>query len=402
MSQQIGNIGVLNLVHATEESIKNVERIENAGVVVYSQENAHLLTALNIGNIGNTVEIPQGYRFHNGWLHLNKAYFQSITEPENILVNGLVVIDNDVEADHISSGYLNLMVNGKIYCPSHLAGAANQLMSEGESGDFEIYDGYPPRFENGEFKLTNSFLQSIEEPLYLVVNGVLSFSKDLNMREFMEKISILEANGVIYAYEEQEEFLYKKIDSLTTAKFKIYPIGFEVINKQLKLNARSIHRFQSKKIYTEKPIIIEADVTREQLAMAIDAIHSSAIIVCHESLEDLIYERCSLLDTEVLPYEYHFIMIDDEEVWSNDQFLALENETNFIVNGKLILDDDVTEATLKKSVAAVDVLGEIELSGRKQKSMLQPLLRLSIGSIRETENDNQSVSYLRNIGELSL
>ena len=44
MSQRIGNVGLLNLVNATEESVKGIERIENVGLVLYGKENAHLLT----------------------------------------------------------------------------------------------------------------------------------------------------------------------------------------------------------------------------------------------------------------------------------------------------------------------------------------------------------------------
>lgn len=60
MKQKIGNVGLLDLRHATEESIKGIESINNVGVVFYHKENAHLLSSLSIGNIGKSIELPEG------------------------------------------------------------------------------------------------------------------------------------------------------------------------------------------------------------------------------------------------------------------------------------------------------------------------------------------------------
>lgn len=399
MNQKIGNVGLLNLLNATAESIKGIEKIENVGMVLYKKEAAHLLASLNIGNIGSTVELPEGYRFFNGILQVNKAYLQSITEPVKLYVNGLVIVDEDVQGDQINSDLLHIAVNGKVYLPSHLSGMGNLLFTT--SGLIETYVGSPPRFENGELTLTNSFLQALENSLFLVVNGKLSLSKDLNLDLFMEKINKLEVNGKLTVYEEQESFLYKKITSFTTCKVDIIPEGFEVIQKPLRLNSRSIRRFKNKKLFTKKPIILEADITREMLSLSINKIQSTSIVICHEQLEDLIYECCSLLDTEVLAYEHECIFIEGDEVWSNDQFLALEHPTHFVVEGKLEFDDDVQEQSLKAHVAAIDLLGKVIVHNKKIKGVLQKLIRLNSGDIEEA-GKKEDVAVLRNVGELSL
>jgi hypothetical protein len=265
MSQRIGNVGLLNLVNATEESVKGIERIENVGLVLYGKENAHLLTRLNIGNIGSSIEIPAGYRLFNGVFTLDQNYLSSIDEPDFLLVNGIVIIDQNVLADQVQAGQLNLVVNGKVYSPSHLSGVAGKMLAKG-SGAVETYHGAPPRFENGKFTLTNSFLQSIDESLYLVVNGKITFAQDLDLDLFNEKINKLEVNGKAILFENQESYLYKKVASLT-GKVEVIPAGYEVLEKPLRLNARSIRRFQQKKWFTNKPVIMESDVSREWRAM---------------------------------------------------------------------------------------------------------------------------------------
>lgn len=401
MSQRIGNVGLLNLVNATEESIKGVERIENVGLVLYGKENAHLLTKLNIGNIGSSLEIPTGYRLFNGVFHLDQNYLSSIVEPVFLLVNGIVIIDKNIQADQVQTGQLNLVVNGKVYSPTHLSGIAGKILSKG-SGEVETYHGAPPRFENGKFTLTNSFLQSIEESLYLVVNGLLTFAEDLDLNQFNENISKLEVNGKISLYENQESSLYKKTASLTTCKVEVIPSGFEVLGKPLRLNARSIRRFQQKKWYTNKPVIIESDVSREMLTKAIEKIHSTSVIICHEEIEDLVYERLSLMETEVLSYENTFILLEGEEVWSNDQFQALDQPATFIVNGQLVLDRDVSEEVLRSKVSKLDILGEVVVREAKLKGVLQNIIRLNTGTIEVEKGREETGATLQNVGELSL
>lgn len=399
-SQRIGNVGVLNLSNATAESIKGIERIGNVGMVLYRKETAHLLSSLNIGNIGASVEIPEGYSIFNGTLTIDDAYLQSISDPVNLLVNGIVIIDKNVQANQLRKELLQLIVNGKVYVPSHLSGSVNNIVKKG-SGHVQTYRDAPPRMENGMFTLTNSFLQSQEEPQSLVVNGVLSFEKDLDMKMFTEKINKLEVNGVISLHQEQEASLYKKILSLTTCQLEVIPTGHEVIKKSLRINASSIRRFNNKKIFTKKPIIIEADVTREMLTKAIAGIHSKSVIICPDQLEDLVYELSSVLETEVLAYEHSFVMIEGNEVWSNDQFLALTKPTNFIVKGQLTLDVDVTEDILLEKIATLDILGEVIVPEKKFKGSLQNIIRVCTGSIGAATKTEAS-STLKNIGELSL
>ncbi|MBS4200952.1 hypothetical protein KHA93_15045 [Bacillus sp. FJAT-49732] len=402
MKQRIGNIGLLNLTNATEESIQGIEGIDNVGLVIYKKENAHLLSALNIENIGKTVSIRDGYAFFNGILNIDQAYIESIQEPVKLFINGIVIIDKNVQADQIKKELFHFILNGKVYSPAHLSGSVSNLFADGEL-NVTTYPGEPPRIENGKFTLSNSFLQSLESQQYLVVNGLLTFSPDLNVDLFNEKISNMEVHGKIIIHEEQEAYLYKKMASLATSPAEVIPAGFELVESQLRLNSRSIRRFKNKNIMTRRPIVIDADVSREALSNAFSKIHSSSIIICHEDVEDIIYELCSLLDTEVLAYDKSFILIENEEEWSNDQFLALKEPSNFIVRGELTLDEDVDSEVLQEKIVAIDLMGEIIVSNKKLKGSLQNLLRLNDGEITErNKTKDEKSSYLNNIGELSL
>ncbi len=126
-----------------------------------------------------------------------------------ILVNGSVIIDQEINPEHANLERIHLIINGTIYVPTQMASLANRLMKEG-TGQIEVYESSLPRIVNGKFELTNSFLHSLETPTQLKVNGKLSMSSDLDLDLFAKKISKLEVHGVIEIYQHQETAFYKK------------------------------------------------------------------------------------------------------------------------------------------------------------------------------------------------
>ncbi len=275
------------------------ERVNNIGTVYYRKETAHLLPLLNAGNIGSCQEIPDGYHFTKGTLFVDSEYLKSITEPLELFATNDVVIDEEVTAEQLKQSQLQLRVNGQVYTPAHLAGAAAGFIAEGTS-ELKTYEGAQFRFEKGEFRLTNAFLKTATKPIYLVVKGIVHFAPDLDMELFHDKLYRLDVKGVLSLYESQEPFFHQKAGSLIGSQIEVIPDGYQVIEQTLRLNSRSIRRFRGGKLYTTAPILIDADVTRAALSEALHSIHSHSIVVCHEDVEDLIYECAPLPETEVL------------------------------------------------------------------------------------------------------
>ncbi|WP_223066924.1 hypothetical protein [Paenibacillus caui] len=338
-------------------------------------------------------------------MQLGENYFELLKQPEYLYANGVVIIDRNVSLDTFQKGleWLHLIVNGEIYSPSHLAGAVTAALTKagGDAAEIHIYEYAPPRFEKGTLLLTNAYLESAEESLYLVVNGTLQLSKDLNMEQFAAQIDRLCVNGKAVVYEEQSAYFYKKNSSFSSCSVQLIPAGYEFLTKPLRLNARSIRRLNGHKLFTRKPIVIEADVSREALSHAIADIKSSSFIICSEDVEDLAFERCPDLDTEILSFEHSFVWIEDEETWSRDQFLALDQPVNFIVNGELILDGDVTDDVLKEKIQAIDLFGEIIIPEKRIKAVLYPYLRVNSGGIIEKGTEEEFLG-MGNVGMLSL
>lgn len=403
MKQTVGNVGVLNLLNATEQSVQAYERIGNVGLVLYRSGQSHLLAALNIGNIGRTVEVPSDYSYYNGTLEIDSDYLDSIDQPVKMVLNGMLIFAHDVKPEQLKEGLLEIIVNGEIFTPSKLAGRVSQQFPEG-SRTVKVYEGAPPRLENGSFTLSNAFLEAAEEPVHLVVNGMLTIPKDIDGALFNEKIKKIAVNGLVSVHEEQEALLHRKLDSAPNGVIEVIPAGYRVLKGALRINSRSIKNFREEKLMTKKPIIFEADVPREALENSISRIDSKSFIVCSDEIEDLLYEKLERLETEVLPYTNRFILIEGEEQWSNSQFEALQGPLSLIVDGILILDEDVTASAILDKVETLDIFGEVQAASGGIKGALQGKVRANAGRIvlMEEKEAESKVEESNNIGELSL
>lgn len=398
MGRKIGNLGVLNLLNATEKSVADIESIENVGMILYRKETAHLLTRIPISNIGKSLEVPEGYQLIYGLFHLNEALLASLEEPARLMVNGTVIVDRSVTAEQLKAGKLSLIAGGTVYVPGPLFGPVSAILG---SGKIEMYEGEPPRFETGTFELSNAFLHTLPSPLQLVVTGTFILPENLDLKLADEKIGSLKITGSAVLREGQESFFYRKTDSLAACKIEIIPQGYEVAERLLRLNARSIRRFRNRKLYTRHPVILESDIGREAFASAFDRLESSSFILCKEDLEDLVYERCPSLETEVLVYEHGYVYIEGEETWGEEQFRALEAPVSFVVDGKLTLEADVREETLKEKLADLALYGHVAVPDNRLKGLLHSFIRTQTGEVR-VEGANAEDSFLHNIGMLTL
>ncbi|MTD30674.1 hypothetical protein [Planomicrobium sp. YIM 101495] len=402
MKQRIGNVGVLNLLNATEESVQGYEKIGNVGVVLYRTGQSGLLASLNIGNVGKTIEVPDGYSYFNGILTIDAAYVSSLTKQLKMVVNGTVILANDLTAEQLETENMDFIINGTIYVPAHLTGMVSQLFSEG-SRSVHTYEDTPPRFENGAVELSNSYLRAAKGPLHLVVNGTLTLPQDLDMELFNQKISDIEVNGLVTVHAEQEESLHAKMSSAPNGVVQVIPAGYLPLRKSLKLNSRSIRSLKKAKLLTKKPLILEKDLSREAFDAAISRINSKSFIVCHEEIEDLVYEKLDRLETEVLSFDDRFVLIEGDETWTKSRFESFAEPLTLIVNGLLTISSDVTEETVQNSLSSIDLLGEIQVMEPKLFGAVQAKIRANSGELKEqTTEEVNPAAAMQNIGELSL
>ena len=160
MGRKIGNIGTLNIVRATEESIKEIEQINNVGLVLYSRETVHLLPLLNANNIGKTFEIDHDTRSVSGSLTIDSDYLMAFDQTILIMVSGVCIIDKNVTVEQLKQTKCQLYVSGVVYTPPHLHGATG-LILRSTSGTIETYEEELPHYTVGNVTLSNGYLEGL-------------------------------------------------------------------------------------------------------------------------------------------------------------------------------------------------------------------------------------------------
>ncbi|PAE94128.1 hypothetical protein [Shouchella clausii] len=397
MGMTIGNVGLLNMVNATEESIRDIEKIENVGLVIYAKETAPLLSKLTINNIGQTLETSYQARIVNGRLLIDSAFLEAMLEPCTFLVNGLVIVAKDVTVEQLKQAVCQIVVHGSVYAPPALKGAVNLLLKT-VSGSVETYTDHLPQIETTSIQLTNSYLKALPPGQLLIVNGKLELAPDLDMALFSDRIARLTINGKALLYATQEQGFYEKASIV--GKVAVVPSGFQVTTGTLRLDEHSIKRFRGSSLYTTKPLLLQKGISREQLQAAFTAIHSTSYIVCHEEIEDLVYERLDRFETDVLSYSGAFRFIEKEN-WQQEDVEWLEANTTIVVDDTLTITEKIAENVLNEKIGTLDLFGSVYTADAAQKALLQSKLRTPEGILVDQSNQSAK-NRMGNIGELTL
>jgi hypothetical protein len=173
--KNIGNVGVLDIRKATEESIANIGYIGNIGILLYSPETAKFILRLSTGNIGVSIEVPNDAKFMTGAIEFGRDYFKNQKTPLNIMATGELMVHPDIPVEDIENGLAELRVFGEIYYPEHLAGVIGSKLRN-ITGKSHIYIQCD-RLITEQLILDENYLRTLDDSSVLVVLGDLKLSK---------------------------------------------------------------------------------------------------------------------------------------------------------------------------------------------------------------------------------
>jgi len=106
----ISNVGTLDIRNASPETIAQIGKVGNVGMILYSPETAPLLASMNIGNMGMSVEAAADAQVITGELEIDSAYIANQPKPPELLVLGRLIIKPEVTAEEIENGLGKLVV----------------------------------------------------------------------------------------------------------------------------------------------------------------------------------------------------------------------------------------------------------------------------------------------------
>jgi hypothetical protein len=397
MKKRIGNVGILNMLNTKEENLNDIERIENVGIIMVRKGKGHMLHKINVGNIGSVIEVEEGYQLIQGGLTITQQYLEQLADPLCTVVQGRLFVEKDVHAETFLECVKDIQLHGEAIVPNEMRGTIESKISDAQ-GAVIGYDQMPKLF-SGSHTLTKQTLENFETVTSILGYGVIKFADDVEPKDVNSYIYQLYMSGVVVLRSYLEPAVRKVLSTEGNPVFEIIPDGYDHIEKKLKVTRNMLKRFSHQKLYTEAPMIFTADISRDELIENISNIHTESYIVCPEHLEDLLMERCDLLETEIISFENEYLLVEAEETWNNEALLSLDEPISLIVDGVLTISADVTKEALQQAISKIGNLGIIIVEDKQLLLHVKRLIEVDNGKITSEANENKGTG---NIGTLTL
>ena len=397
MKKVIGNVGILDVRTTRVEALEEIDYVENAGLVICSEDNDEVIAKLSIHNMGTIFKVPGNCKLVNGGIQIDHAYLQGQDSDFVLAVNGGVKIMDDVTPEDIEKGIKALYVNGGISCPKAAISALKEkvmelnggLKTEGDDEKTKQIDVY------GEENIDAISLETLSKPARYVVYGTLRIIEPVEVSLF-ERIQEIEIYGRVIVREEYLRYIKQKITGPNRQAISVIPEGYEFLENSVNLDKAVLeHKYESARLFTCSLLRIEDDVDTNTLKKAVSSIRSSSVIICRSLLRDLVIELCETPIPSILQYSDQLIVIDDEHTLTKAELDYYPSTIAFFINGELTIDGDIDPEELHKKIEYIDSYGSIYVHDNAY-AVIRPKLRTQAGEIINLDKKQESgeISYL--------
>ena len=379
--RSIGNIGILDIREATEESLDGIGTVSNVGMILCSPATAGWVTKLNAGNIGSTVQVPAGASVLTGTETWGRTSMEG-KEPLHLVVVGMLLLDPHVPREALQERLHSLTVVGEVSCPDHLSGVLRSKARE-VTGQLSAY----PWVEGGRFfadrvTLDDPFLKDLEEGSDIVALDGVSVPEVLDDELLRRKVSSLYIGGRLHCREESLAALRSRLhDRSPSPKTTTVPAGYEPVKGRLRLDQAALRSLPGRRLYCTGLVEIGPDVEAEALQEAVEALQTTRLLVAPAHLEGVLAACCDLLKTKSVFYEGELWHIEDKAELLPSRFEWLDGKATLLVRGDLRVAADIDPQVLADRLHKVHNLGRIVCTP-EQMGALQARLGLDEGQLK--------------------
>lgn len=366
----IGNVNVLDLTRATEQSVAAIKKIGNVNVLIYSKENASLVPRLAIENLNISLEVQAKYKLTTGQLMISEESTQEGDEPVHHVVVGQMLVEPDVTAADLERMLGSLVLVGQVICPESAMGVLKAKMTQ-MVGQLIAYSS-SGRLMKGRVTLDEGLLMELEDGIELVVLGTLSVPQVLPADLLERKIGRLQVIGSVRCPEENAGTIRARLTN-GSGRMEVVPTGYVLVEKPLVLDNAFLEVLPGSKLYCLAGVQIEADVKADRFDARIEGLISKELVLCPSALRVLLASKCNLLETRVVFYEGTLWLVRGEEWLAASRFEYLEGKATLVVEGELTVDAEVEPGMLAERLDKVYNLGSISCTA-EQRSALEARL----------------------------
>jgi len=393
----IGNVNILDLTKATEQTITSIKRIRNVNILLYSKTNAHLIPKLAIDNLNISLESESIPVITSGQIVIGKESIQETNEPLTYIMAGQMLIEPDVTADDVNRMFTSLVMAGQLLCPEP-AMAALKAKTKQMVGQQVSYPA-GARLITGGVILDEIMLSGLEDNTVLVVVGSLRVPQVIPSELFERKIKKLYVIGKIRCPEENAPIIRARLAD-GTGKMDVIPTGFVLVEKPLVLDDTMLDVLPGTKLYCLAGVRIDTEVESARLDDRIEKLISNQPVLCPSALREVLVRKCDLLETRVLFYEGILWLVTGDERLMASRFEYLEGKATLVVEGDLVIDADVEPRMLAERLDKVYNFGDITCT-KEQRGALESRLGLNEGDFIDSFQSDDEVT-IGNVNHLTL
>lgn len=361
MKTFIENVSILNMIHATPQSVAQLAGIDNAALVVVSPDSKPLLSQLSIGNLAMVLEVSEDTQLvtQNGKFELTR-----MTDQKRIAlaVNGAMTVSPQLLPKEIQAFVAGGVVNGTL-CASQQQMRALTDAGVTVNGKTIVYpDGAKPR--SGRDPLTVGEAAALRMPAYLTHRVLIEegVCQTLEAKGF----PLYGADGAYLRPSDAEAFsrIWEGEGGIT-----IIPQGYTMMESTQMIGRLNAAMLKDSRFFAGD-LYLREDVTAQALS-GLDALIVRGKVFMPEALSG---ELLRLLknEPELIPYEGRLIKTDGIYAVESDD--ALEEDIALCVHGVLSVAPSVTPAALRRAVRLAYVDGLLRMSQAQQSALLPVLL----------------------------
>ena len=393
----IGNVGTLDIRTATDETVAEIRRVGNVGMVIYSPKTAHLIPRLNIGNMGSAVEVPDDAKFFTGQVDITRDYFKDQEAAQSMAIVGQLLIRPDVPAEELRDGLEKLFVCGQILCPEPLVGIVKSKLQE-LTGQLRTY-GESTKFVLGKLTLDENYLNSLDDNAELLVLGKVDAPDILDDDLLKRKITRLEVTGKIDCRGENQTALRAILDDKGSTKISAIPAGFEPVDGSIVLDDTTLSALPGRRLQCAGSVRIASEVDADSLDQALDELRIAGLLVCPAALKEVASRKCDLFKTKAIFHAGELWLIDDDTELMASRFDYLDGKATLVVNDTLELDPAIDPKVLADRLDRVHNLDTI-LCTPEQMGALQARMGLNEGQLVDATKEKEEKPKEEGIGNV--
>lgn len=363
MKTYIRNVAILNMLHATPESVEEIAGIGNVAVIVVTEKTKQLLGRMEVDSIASVVLAPDDAEP----VVVNGEYtLCALPGPARLLllVNGMLTVDAAVTPGDIARTVCGGLVNGEILATDVQAAALSAAGVAVNGGVSAYPDG--ARLRGQRTPLSAAEAGAMDAPVYLARRASLEPGVPGILQQ--KGLTLHGARGAVVQEADAAAFYAIWRGSGDVVQV---PQGYTLLQGDRSVTRQTAPLLLRGSRMVAGNLSLREDVEEKALA-ALEALWVGGRLVVPEPLLEALLPRLHS-EPELIPYQGTLVQ-ETGVLDITEGLLAPLDRAAFVVDGVTSIAPDLSPQLLRERVSLLYVDGVLNMTPRQQAALAPVLL----------------------------